>query len=151
MKLSSVLFLGIASTLVATAVILGLFMVAPPWEQRLKNFDQARLRDLQALSNAVNSYHRANGRLPTSLTALPDAASLRLNDPANGAAYEYIANSLRDYRLCATFAMSGDAGAIISVPHAGVIISVPQEASNWRHEKGEHCFSLSIPIAPTPR
>ncbi|MGH6864201.1 MAG: hypothetical protein ACRECN_08025 [Methylocella sp.] len=138
MRRSSLLFLGGASALVGGAIIIGLSIVPAPREQRKMSLDETRVQDLVAMYSAITTYQSVNKRLPASPDALPRSPTLHLADPVTGASYEYIANSLRTYRLCAVF----------DTRSTGTKFSFPAEASNWKHEMGHNCFSLSVPAPP---
>lgn len=139
MRRSSLLFLGGASALVGAAIIIGLSIIPAPREQRRISLDELRVQDFVAIYNAITTYQHVNKRLPASPDALPRSPILHLADPVTGASYEYIADSLRTYRICAVFDTSS----------TGTKFSFPAEAANWKHEKGHNCFSLSVP-APRP-
>jgi hypothetical protein len=138
MRRPASLFIYAASAVVAAAVIVGLVVIPAPWEQRKKDLDEARVRDLIALSNVIATYYRSHARLPAAVQELPGAP--RLADVETKAPYEYIVNNLRDYQLCANFESNS----------AKTMQSFPPESSGWKHGKGHYCFSVDIPASIAP-
>ena len=116
---------------VAIAIIVGLFLVGSPEEQRLLGLDRQRLADLRGLVRAVESYWEDNSALPTQLEELVDGRRLsRLPlDPATNVAYEYRATDANGYRVCANF----------SVPSAD-----DTSEDFWFHAAGRHCYSFDL-------
>ena len=131
-------FLYGAGILVGAAVVVGLIMIPAPWVQRKKDLDEARVRNLTALSSMIVTYYREHGHLPESVEDLPGAP--RTTDVATKAPYEYIVNNLRDYQLCADFESDS----------AGTTQSFPSEKSGWKRGQGRQCFSLAVPTQPQP-
>jgi hypothetical protein len=136
MRRPVLLFLCAASILVGAAIAVGVATIPPPWVQRKHDLDETRVRDLVTISNMIATYYRTHGRLPESVEELPGAP--RLTDVETKTPYEYIVNNLRNYRLCANFKSDS----------ANTTQSVPPERSGWKHEQGNYCFSIAIPVQP---
>lgn len=127
-------------------MIAGLLAIGSPQEIRLRRFDEARVGDLAALSQAILSYRRSHGALPQNLGALAGSAEdyrgyLRpvLIDP-KGRPYEYAGKGGSVYELCAIFdhAIADEA----EIGRAASIFA--------RHGQGRHCFTLDA-AAPAQR
>lgn len=137
MSRASLGFLTASSVLVVAAVALGVFVTPLPSNARLIAHDEKRIEDLAAIARAILGYQRANGRLPSSLRELPEAASLELSDRATGTAYGYIVDENRKFHLCSDF-------ATVST-EARRMYKSPPEASGWRHQSGHVCFAFPAP------
>jgi hypothetical protein len=118
---------------VVAAIGAALVYVGSPGEARQRRFDDERETDLGELAISVNSYWRANTRLPASLqeSAQGGPASVP-RDPESDAPYEYRALGDRRYELCATFARPSDEPPGINEP--------PFRA----HPAGRHCFTMTV-------
>jgi hypothetical protein len=138
---ASLIFLTACSFLVAGAIAVGLWVTPSPSRQRAIELDRQAISDLAAIAKAVLAYQRVNGKLPTSLRIVPEAASLRLADAATGAEYEFILNDARGFQLCAIFTTVSDRA----------VSSSPPQASGWRHQSGRQCFAFSAPPGAGPR
>jgi uncharacterized protein DUF5671 len=121
----------------ALVAVVGLVLLGSPGSARARELDQRRLRNVQALSAAVESYAADYGRLPPSLDALmsrPNAPrpATEVTDPVTDQPFEYAVLDSVHYRLCATFATRDTIG-----PIGG---SKPF----WSHPAGRHCFTLEL-------
>lgn len=123
--------LGIAAVLVAVGTIAAAISVmGTPGEQRAARIDDRRVDDLQALDLAIRMYAEKNGALPSDLATLASepGRKLPLQEPEQGAPYEYRATGKDAYRLCAVF--TTDTAETRSAPVRG----------EWAHGKGRTCF-----------
>lgn len=136
--------------LVAVAVVAGFFIAGSPKEERLRQFDDQRVADLQSLQWQIVNYWQGKERLPKTLTILEDDISgFKVpHDPETGAEYGYDAQGPFTFSLCATFARPSDGTRgrekyAIPVPaeQAGVI---SRTSENWSHVSGETCFERTI-------
>ena len=81
------LFLITASILFIVLVGVGVWLAGSPQDARLKRFDQARVQDLNAISNAVNNFYNKNSKLPATIAELDEQnqrdynQTLNLKDP----------------------------------------------------------------------
>lgn len=148
MRLSIGSVLAIAATVIVVAAIAaGLLLIERPDEMRAQRFDTLRERHLDDLVAAVNCYWTLGGetKLPASIEDLVselDEASRTsgvsaqcqpetIHDPETGVAYGYRTVSANEYELCAIFALaSAESGRQPTL-------------REWRHDAGEHCFTLS--------
>jgi glucan biosynthesis protein len=117
--------LAIAISVTAAAVTAGLLALGSPATARERRFDTKRVEHLAELSNAVNTYHLSNRRLPTALPDLEQelAYAVRFRDPATAQPYEYRVIDSDFYELCATFQQ----------PSKGA-------SRAWYHGLGRQCF-----------
>ncbi len=132
------LFVGASGILVLAVVIAGLWTVISPSEQRERNLDAERVRNINAISMSIEQFYNRSGHLPESLQDLaknqpPSEAPLHLDDPVTKAVYGYQTKGALQYDLCGTFALPSDGATTYPL--------------GWKHEAGRHCFSLII----TPR
>lgn len=132
------LFAGLAALVVAITTVAAFIVIGSPWEIRRERLDAQRIADLQRLSAAIESYHRAHGRLPEQLADLEREPRhfVDIRDPVSGEAYDYIAGEDEmTYRLCARFETDSDRG----VPRTG-----RDSAHFWRHEPGRVCYAFTV-------
>lgn len=132
------LFLGIAAVAVVAAVAGGIWVMGSPATQRLLRLDEHRVRDLRAISEAVNRYWENNEQLPDDLKSLSDGTPLGLTiqDPATGEAYRYVAGNGQSYQLCADFSLDSERDAYLS--------------GTWSHRAGPYCFDLDTCACKRP-
>ena len=130
-------FVGVVIAVIVLAVGYGLFLVGTPAQQRLLQFDERRVSDLQQITYSIDSYWERNRRLPESLEDLRDPRYFvsSLSDPKTGEPYEYQTVSEIAYELCAVFEAeyAGD-------PYA----RMPVSESFWYHGIGRTCFTLEV-------
>ncbi len=129
------LFAGVSGILVLAVVILGLWTVIPPSEQRSRNLDAERVRNINAISMSVEQFYNRTGHLPESLQDLaksqpPSQAPLQLADPVTKDPYAYQTTGALQYELCGIFIFPSDGSTTYPL--------------GWKHEAGRHCFPLNI-------
>lgn len=140
------LLLGIVAVVVLAAVGGGVWVMGSPTTQRLLRLDERRVKDLRAISEAVDRYWTDNERLPENLAALSGSTtySLTIRDPETGGEYRYLAGEGKSYRLCADFALASEAvGSAAEAPG-----TLP---GTWSHGTGPHCFDLETCACDRPR
>ncbi len=116
-------------------------MAGSPQDARAKRFDDARVQDLNAISNSVNNYYNDTAKLPATVAELDVHnqqkynQTLNLKDPQSGASYEYqvVSSTTREFELCAHFNVENSAAANMYYQ--------PYEKGNvWQHSAGRDCF-----------
>lgn len=119
----------VATTVVTTAVVLGLRGVGPPNQERSRQIDARRVDDLRGIADTVDLYWTREQRLPGALSALPNyrGAMTGLTDPVTERPYEYRAGTASVFELCGHFDTEGP-------PSSGDEL--------WRHPAGRYCFEL---------
>ena len=129
----SVFFATILIVAVVSSIIVGIFLLGPPSEWRLRRLDERRVSDLRELSYAIDEYWTRESMLPSSLDELSweDEWLAGLVDPETREPYEYRMLSSRTYELCAEFAQETDIGGR----------DVPSQYL-WFHGSGRQCFQL---------
>ena len=138
-------FAGVVVVAVVSAVVYGLTLVGTPAQQRLIQFDERRVSDLQSITYNIDSYWQRNDSLPASLEDLRDPL-YSLNsfvDPKTGEPYEYRVTSDTAYELCATFETDSSEYEGQALPY------FPGGVSFWEHGIGRPCFSLEVRKATT--
>ena len=128
----------IAVAAVLAVITSGLLFSGTPARERRRQMDVRRVEDLQAISRAVQAWHRQNGRFPKSLDELlrePDAYAMvpSTRDPATGVPYEYATVDASHFQLCATFESSDS--LVSRLDPRGV-------SGFWKHPAGRACFTL---------
>jgi len=127
-------------------VLYGLILVGTPAQQRLLQFDERRVSDLQQITFAIDAYWDRNKKLPESLEDLRDPRYYlqSIADPKTGDPYEYHALSETGYELCAAFEV--DSSQIQEE------FPKPFSAELWDHGVGRTCFPLEVrePIKEGP-
>ncbi|MGB5701500.1 MAG: hypothetical protein WBM48_01665 [Polyangiales bacterium] len=136
---SARLFALAVSAAVATAVIVGLFVVGSPGDARIQKLDRRRVSDLYEIVDSVNAYWRRKESLPPDFQALSDEVHfVPHSDPETGQLYDYRALDNGTYELCATFALECE--------------SAEDSCSHWRakpgaeiggHGSGRQCFEIT--------
>ena len=127
---------GMATLVVGSAVVAGMFVLGAPSEERVFRLDERRVRDLGAIAGSVDVYWTRYQRLPESLDELRTrmGAAVSLNDPGAGAAYEYrVMEGEPAYELCATFERDSSSDERSSFDRF------------WSHRAGWQCFRRSPP------
>jgi len=124
---------------VAASAAYGIFLSGTPAQQRILQFDQRRLSDLQQISYAIDEYWARNKAFPDNLETLQDSRYYfvqSLADPKTQEPYEYRATGEKTYELCAVFALSS--------AENGEFLRFSPSPKVWQHEAGRTCFSLEI-------
>ena len=138
---SSPMFSWAVIAIVAVAVVYGIFLAGSPAQQRLLQFDQRRVSDLQQISFAIDRYKQLNKEFPEALGDLtgPQYGVKSLADPKTQEQYTYQVTGEREYELCAVFETQSNENKNTLRPFFG---------STWDHEIGETCFSFKIQENP---
>lgn len=129
----STFFAAILIIAVLSSVIVGIVLLGPPSEWRLRQLDERRVSDLRELSYAIDDYWAREGTIPTSLEELASEERIvgELADPETGEPYEYRALGDTTYELCAVFALDR------AIDDRDYLYR-----SLWFHEAGRQCFQL---------
>lgn len=128
---------SITTTLVVVLCIcIGLMVIGSPEHARRYRLDEQRVRDLKAISAAIEHYRNYHPSLPPHLSALiqPNASGiLNLHDPKSGTFYPYQIHTQNSYELCSTFETTLDAKT-----------DTDRVGAFWYHGPGEKCFSINV-------
>jgi hypothetical protein len=128
----------VAALVAVVATVLGLWLAGAPDRVRVEQLDRLRLRDLDALAQAVQRYRAEYGTPPADLTELVSMdphADLRLADPVTGDRYAFVLADSTAFELCATFERADSLGPTGDRP-----------SLFWRHEAGRACFRFRFPV-----
>lgn len=142
---------AVASAGVVSAIlVLALFHLGSPTNQRLMRLDDQRVSRLKKLRSELETHLQREGELPAALADLAAKpwASPVANDPSTAEPFGYEVVEARRYRLCATFDRASPA------PPTDL------EQDFWTHPAGTHCYDIvvddpasrqpkSSPCAPT--
>jgi len=135
-------FAAIGIVLALAAIVIGFVIVGSPTKQRDIRFDNERVNDLSNIQNSVAHFWQEFGKVPSSLSEMPEYMSGLPKDPVTGVAYRYeTVSSGNSFKLCAIFSEPSSA-ASSNYPK-----SVTQYTSafyNWDHGSGEACFTRVI-------
>lgn len=121
-------------------VVISIFTIGSPTQQRNIRLDQQRVDDLSSIQNAIGSYYRINFVLPRDLSTLSKAGEYYLNsitDPVTKSQYEYTIMSKTAYELCAVFSLPNDQ----TDQTRG---TSPAKMDNWKHTAGRDCFEQEV-------
>jgi hypothetical protein len=147
MKVSRKAIAWIAVLVVLGSVVGGFFIVGSPAHQRLVNFDERKVSDLQGIQSQIIYYWQQKAKLPATLADLKNDISgfQAPTDPQTNQAYEYTPKSNLSFELCANFNTTivssprGAYPAFVPAPYPGDISS-----QNWTHGQGRTCFTRTI-------
>jgi hypothetical protein len=122
---------GTAVTVAVTAaVIVGIYLLGSPSEERTRRLDERRVQDLSGISQAIDVYWTRQSALPSSLDQLraETGANVSVSDPVTDARYEFRPIDSDRYELCAIFE-----GESRDSERGGA-------AGFWSHRAGRQCF-----------
>ena len=130
---------------VTVVVVYGLTLVGTPASQRLLQFDERRVSDLQQITFAIDSYWERNKKLPETLENLQDPRYYlqSITDAKTGMPYEYRIVSENAYELCALFETES------SAQENSRAIPKPFSEQIWDHGIGRACFTLEVRASTT--
>ena len=165
LSLGSVLF-GASVTAVIAAVVVGLFVLGSPKEERARRVDNRRVADLNGIVSATDLYWTRHSQLPESLDDLAAEPGVRIStgDPASSDGYGYQPLDSARYEVCATFEReSGETSrdpmtipliiqescqachrqASVAPNRVGEPIAAHRQLhSLWAHGSGPQCFQF---------
>jgi hypothetical protein len=131
-RLPGSLLLGAAAVAVVAAIVVGLFVLGSPMEERERQLDNRRVADLQAIMAATNLYWTRYSRVPATLEELIAEPGVQIStaDPVSSEVYGYRSVDSIRYEVCASFDLAS--GEISKNPRRDL----------WAHGAGAQCFSL---------
>jgi hypothetical protein len=147
-------FVATVITLVASTVVVGLWLAGSPSTERARREDSQRISDFQSIVGAMDTYYQERRELPSSLEELRTGVSYYqpMLDPSTRMPYEYATTSATTYRLCATFGAAtpedqqgiGPYGPYPVAP-PGALARPPAKSAEpgfWNHPAGHYCFEI---------
>lgn len=128
----------LSSLVILGAIVIGFSVLGSPRTQRLANYDDTKISNLQNISNQVSSYYQRNKVLPVSIDVLSkDPYSYyyaEMIDPQTQEMYVYRVINESTYELCATFNLDARDNSHRSY-YGGV----------WgEYTAGEYCFTQIV-------
>lgn len=141
------IFAIVSTVLIIATIVWGFTVMGLPQTQRAVQLDMTRINDLQNIQGQVTYYYQQKNTVPVSLSALNDSISNSIIpiDPETKLPYQYEKLSTTSFKLCATF------GAVSDNPNNNLQVipakypTVPSQINeNWKHDKGNVCFSRTI-------
>src|SRR3989344_7089831 len=135
--------------LAAASVIIGIFLIGTPADQRARRFDDSRLQALQTLQSQVVDYWSQKEFLPAELKDLEDSVSgFKVPvDPETKRSYEYAITGDLSFELCAYFVTDSEDfpnSKDPSVYYSDARYPLDSYQQNWAHQVGRACFSREI-------
>ncbi len=139
------LLIGLAVFFVVL-VSVGIYLAGSPKDARAKRFDNIRVQDLDAISNAVTNYYNRSKTMPETITQLDEYnqkyfnQTLNLKDPQSSAPYEYrvLSTTTREFELCAQFNTKNELNEHMYNSYG--------DRSVWNHNAGHDCFTQVVTI-----
>jgi hypothetical protein len=116
-----------AFAIVVAGLAIGFAEIGPPQHMRLAELDRRRLDDLQSIARRI--HHGETGRPPGPVTAPLRRRDDWPRDPETRQPYDYVRESASRYRICAMFALAGEADDA-------------DAGASWRHGAGRTCYRL---------
>lgn len=129
--------------IVLGSIILGFLVMGSPTTQRELRMDAERVNNLSTIQYQIVDYWQRNSKLPATLADLNDSLGYYgvPTDPETNQPYTYSVTGANTFQLCATFAQSS---AIEMNGEYYPELSMVKDASNWKHDAGNHCFTRTI-------
>lgn len=140
---------GVLMVLVIASVIIGVYLIGSPADQRNRRFDDTRIQALQSLQSEVINYWTQKEILPSELKQLEDSISgFKLPvDPESNKNYEYAVKGDLSFELCADFTTDSVDFSNSKMPntyYTGISYPGDPYQQNWNHKIGRTCFSRDI-------
>ncbi len=135
----------LSAILVIGSIVLGFMVTGSPRTQRLANYDQLKINDLQNIQSQVIQYWQMKGEIPENLDVLRDPLSsynfIPL-DPQTGQSYEYQKTGEMSFSICAEFNL--DSVSSRANPRISNVMKYGLENENWNHAEGVNCFERTV-------
>lgn len=141
-----------AIALVVLSLGIGFFVMGSPATQRMRQYDDRRVSDIQNINYNVINYWQLKRKLPAFISDVENKAMGEPIpvDPETKLPYTYeVVNSL-SYKLCATFSLESEnaPGTTRAVEKQPTPASVPtgkiMGQDNWNHGEGMQCYTRTI-------
>jgi len=127
---------SVSIVVVVAAVAIGFWIVGSPIQARKHVLDERRSEAIGNIRIAVQSYFRAKGKLPVSLSKL-DAPYQDRQDPSTGRDLDYAVTGERSYRVCADFETD-------TTHETRYEYYQPDSVDYYKHAKGHFCYDLEV-------
>lgn len=137
-----------ALVIISISIVAGFFIAGSPFKERLRQFDERRISDLQTIQFQIIDYWQSKEKLPAGLEDLQD--NLRdvtpPRDPETGQLYEYKIRGDLSFELCASFQTSNkEMGSRKHEGNFGPLHVDPfSRGENFLHDATRTCFLRDI-------
>ena len=138
----------VSGLVVIGLIITGFSIMGSPRTQRLFNYDNQKVQDLQNIQWQIVNFWQQKGELPETLSNLEDpisgfAAPL---DSQTKEMYEYEITGPLAFQLCANFNLESKNGMARNGTPKPMMpeFSDSQVQEVWTHGEGRHCFDRTI-------
>lgn len=142
------IFVMIIIASVASAIVTGLILSGSPEKERSRQFDAARVSDLQQITFALDAYFNYQNRLPSTLEELlarRDYPISSILDPWSRNPYEFTVIDADTYKLCAIFEAQSNTGIDTNyVPVRPKAYPGFTAEDFWFHEAGHSCYIIDV-------
>lgn len=131
------------SIVMVAAVVIGMFFIGTPKEERARQIDQQRLSAIQSIASAIDTYWNANDALPETLAVMQKERDIflpSLTDPVTGMTYQYIPGENGMYQLCAVFDLPSENQTSIRPGFD----EFGRDSGFWQHDAGRHCYDIEV-------
>jgi len=135
----------VSIVLVIGSIVLGFMVIGSPKNQRLLNYDQQKIYDLQNIQSQIINHWQMKGEIPKSLDDLRDPLSSYYQIPLDQQtkqSYEYQKTGDMSFSLCAEFNLSSRVNP--EAPRISNVMKFGMENENWIHQEGRHCFERTV-------
>ncbi len=130
----------VVCVVIGISIIFGFVMIGSPSAQRVRNYDNRRVQDLQSIQWQVITYYQNKNKTPANLSELQDPLT-GFNiptDPETFEPYSYTKISDVKFELCADFGLEN----MKEENRPKAVYSDVDE--NWQHRAGNHCFERTL-------
>lgn len=142
------IFVMFIITMVTSAIVTGLILSGSPEKERSRQFDAARVSDLQQITFALDAYFNYQNRLPSTLEELlarRDYPISSILDPRSRNPYEFTVIDVDTYKLCATFEAQSNTGVDTKyAPARPKAYPGFTTEDFWFHGSGHLCYTIDV-------
>jgi hypothetical protein len=145
----------VSVVLVIGSIVAGFSIIGSPKTQRLLNYDQQKVSDLQNIQSQVIQYWQQKGSMPENLDDLRDPLSYFVIPTDSQRSEEYIYNKIGtlSFEICAEFNLASQSST--AMPRISNAMKFGMENENWMHGAGQFCFERTVdpqryPVYPKP-
>lgn len=145
----------VAITFVVLSLVYGFIVMGSPATQRMRQYDDRRVSDIQNINYQVINYWQMKRKLPLAIEDVVNKATgdILPVDPETKVAYGYESVNALSYKICATFGRSniGETarGSAYPMPEPAIMnqnltVKGSLTFDNWEHAAGNVCFTRTI-------
>ncbi len=136
-------------TIVVISIVISLFAIGNPRNQKMLSYDLDKMRDLSAFEGNIKGYYQDTGKLPDNIMEVKKASPFytTLRDPQTGKEYSYNKIDDKTFELCAEFNFDFpeiDTKNLSSSQSPWMVEDILNLKDKWNHTRGENCFKLDV-------